>query len=188
MRHFGPVDMKFEASHAVLDTVSAPSRQPPDVQERAVALARAAIETLDGVGVYGVELFVLASAEVAINEISPRVHNAGHYSLLACASSQFEQHLRAVTGLPLAETTLHTPAAMRNILATLVLHRAGHTEPAGRRRDSASGAELYWYGKSPARLMRKLGHITALGDSPETALQTANAAWQAVQQRAEARA
>lgn len=187
LAHFGPVDMRFETAHAVLDTVTAPSLQPEGIQRAAVSLARAAVTALHGVGVYGVEMFVLAGGEVVINEISPRVHNAGHYSLVACAASQFEQHLRAVAGLPLADTALHSPAAMRNILATPALQNAGVTEPAGCR-EHDSGAQLCWYGKSPARAMRKLGHITATGDSPAAARERVDAAWEAVQARAESAA
>ena len=182
--HFGPVDMSFEDSHAVLDTVSAPSTQPEAIQQQAVALARDAVTALEGVGVYGVEMFVLEGGRLVINEISPRVHNAGHYSLRACATSQFEQHLRAVTGLPFGDASLQQPAAMRNILSTPPLQQAGRTEARGRRMDSQHEAELYWYGKSPARAMRKLGHITALGDSSAEALSRVNATWTDIQDQA----
>jgi 5-(carboxyamino)imidazole ribonucleotide synthase len=100
--HFGPVDMTFEQDYAVLDTVIAPADIIPDTERTAIDLAYRAVEALNGVGVFGVEMFLLGDGQVLINEISPRVHNAGHYTLEACASSQFEQHLRAVTGMPLS--------------------------------------------------------------------------------------
>jgi 5-(carboxyamino)imidazole ribonucleotide synthase len=182
LAHFGPVDMTFEASHAVLDTVTAPSAQPEPVQTRAVELARAAIARMDGVGVFGVEMFVLDGDAVCINEISPRVHNAGHYTLDACATSQFEMHLRAVCGMPLGDTALRQPACMRNILCTAPLHAAARTEIAGRY--AAQGHFTYWYGKSPARLMRKLGHVSAMASSPALAQEAANAGWMQIQKDA----
>lgn len=184
MEYFGPVDMTFESSHAVLDCVFAPSARDSAVQKTGVELARRAIEAMDGVGVFGVEMFVLEDGSVHINEIAPRVHNSGHYTLDACASSQFEQHLRAVCGMPLASTELQHPACMRNVLATPVLHDAGVTQPAGRR-EVDSNTALYWYGKSPARLMRKLGHVTAIGETKEAATDRAMGEWQAIQTRAE---
>jgi 5-(carboxyamino)imidazole ribonucleotide synthase len=181
--HFGPVDMTFEDEYAVLDTVSAPAALDADAAAAATALAHAAVQALDGVGVFGVEMFLLAGGEVLINEISPRVHNAGHYTLEACASSQFEQHLRAVTGMPLADSTLRSPAAMRNLLATPALRAGECTMPAGRSQDK-HGSSVYWYGKSPARLMRKLGHVTALADSAQQALALAAASWDTIQRSA----
>ena len=184
--HFGPVDMTFEDAHSVLDTVSAPSSVGDGLQAQAVALAHRAVEAMDGVGVFGVEMFVLASGEVLINEISPRVHNAGHYSLEACASSQFEQHLRAVTGRPLADVSLVSPAAMRNLLCTPALQSAGRTEDAGTHVDEYQ-SHVHWYGKSPARLMRKLGHITALDTSAEAALERTAKSWHQIQRQAESK-
>jgi 5-(carboxyamino)imidazole ribonucleotide synthase len=183
--HFGPVDMTFEDAHAVLDCVFAPSAQPDAVQDAAVSLARRAVKAMDGVGVFGVEMFVLADGSVQINEIAPRVHNSGHYTLDACSSSQFEQHLRAVCGLPLAGTKLRRPACMRNILCSEALHAAGTTEPAGRR-EAGPDTAVYWYGKSPARLMRKLGHVTATASTLDEATERAQDAWQGIQAAAEA--
>jgi len=181
--HFGPVDMTFEDEHSVLDTVMAPADISTGIEDAAVDLAYRAVDALDGVGVFGVEMFLLANGGVLINEISPRVHNAGHYSLEACASSQFEQHLRAVSGMPLADTALRRPAAMRNILCTPALkHEDLHRDAAALEQDS--GAVIYWYGKSPARLMRKLGHITALADSVVQARATVDACWEHIQREA----
>ena len=179
--HFGPVDMTFEEDYAVLDTVSAPANIPAPVHEQALALAYAAAHALNGVGVFGVEMFLLEDDTVLINEIAPRVHNSGHYSMEACESSQFEQHLRAVAGLPLASTVLRQPAAMINILCTPALKQRNADYPAGQTRD-AQGSAVHWYGKSPARLMRKLGHITATAASPAEALRISRASWDAIQQ------
>ena len=182
MRHFGPVDMRFEAGHCVLDAVSAPASIDDARAEEAVELSRAAVAAMEGVGVFGVEMFLLATGEVLINEISPRVHNAGHYSIEACAHSQFELHLRAVAGLPLVSTQLQRPAAMKNLLCTPALKAEGRTRAAATQaadRDTA----IHWYGKSPARSMRKLGHITATGDSASQALARATRHWQRIQEK-----
>ncbi|MEQ8515967.1 MAG: ATP-grasp domain-containing protein, partial [Chromatocurvus sp.] len=138
-------------------------------------VATRAIEALNGVGVFGVELFRLENGEILINEISPRVHNAGHYTLDATESSQFEQHLRAITGMPLAGTALRHPAAMRNLLCTERLKPAAEGRDAGCNRDGDTA--VYWYGKAPARAMRKLGHITATGDSTSEAADKVAAAY-----------
>jgi 5-(carboxyamino)imidazole ribonucleotide synthase len=184
--HFGPVDMSFEPDYSVLDTVSAPAAISEEVRSHAVDLAYRAIEAMRGVGVFGVEMFLLAGGEVLINEISPRVHNAGHYSLVACASTQFEQHLRAVAGLPLASTEQKAPAAMKNVLCTPPLEAKGVTEQAGHF-EQPDGAVLCWYGKSPARAMRKLGHVAATGATPKAALDRCETHWRALQQVSAAR-
>jgi 5-(carboxyamino)imidazole ribonucleotide synthase len=173
--NFPPVDMTFNDDHSVLEWVYAPSAAAPAVSAEAVRIARAAIDALGGVGAFGVELFHLADGRVVINEISPRVHNAGHFTLEATASSQFEQHLRAVTGLPLASTALLRPAAMRNLLCTPALAGAARDRAAGRYADG--DVVTYWYGKAPERPMRKLGHITATGDSAAAAGERVAAAY-----------
>lgn len=183
MRHFGPVDMRFENRYCVLDTVSAPAAIDAASATAAVELARAAIAAMRGVGVFGVEMFLLATGEVLINEISPRVHNAGHYSIEACAHSQFELHLRAVSGLPLVSTQLQRPAAMKNLLCTPALEAEGHTRAAATQAVDRH-TTVHWYGKSPARPMRKLGHITATGDSAPQALARATRRWELIQQQA----
>lgn len=182
-QHFGPVDMRFETEHSVLDTVSAPAALSAELEASAVDLALRAVTALEGVGVYGVEMFLLEDHEVLINEIAPRVHNSGHYSIDACTSSQFEQHLRAVAGLPLGSTELLRPAAMRNLLCTPALQTQGLTHAAGTVA-GADGATIYWYGKSPARLMRKLGHITAVADSASEAVRISTVCWDAIQKEA----
>ena len=183
MRYFGPVDMTFETDYSVLDTVLAPADVSDDIANAAVQLAKDAIQCMDGVGVFGVEMFLLSDGQVLINEISPRVHNAGHYTLEACATSQFAQHLRAVAGLPLAETTLVRPGAMRNVLCTPALKAEDIHRPAEKTQGD-SETTTYWYGKSPARLMRKLGHVTALGDSAAIARERVDEAWNQIQEEA----
>ncbi len=182
-QYFGPVDMTFESGYSVLDTVSAPAAIDDDTCVTAVELAHRAIEAMNGVGVFGVEMFFLTDGSVLINEISPRVHNAGHYSMEACEHSQFELHLRAVTGLPLVGTTLKAPAAMKNVLCTPVLKAEGRTHGADQH-PLPDHTVVHWYGKSPARLMRKLGHISATGATPEEALEKVDIQWQNIQEAA----
>lgn len=181
--HFGPVAMTFESDYSVLDTVAAPADLDAATTSTAQALAHRAIDAMGGVGVFGVEMFLLDSGDVLINEISPRVHNAGHYSLDACRHSQFELHLRAVLGMPLVDTSLERPAAMKNLLCTPALRDAGRTHHA-EHQALGDGAVVHWYGKSPARLMRKLGHITASAATATAAMDIVEARWQAIQEEA----
>ncbi|WOJ94420.1 5-(carboxyamino)imidazole ribonucleotide synthase [Congregibacter variabilis] len=181
--HFGPVDMTFETDYSVLDTVSAPAKVSEEVETAAVELAYRAVEALDGVGVFGVEMFLLAGNKVFINEIAPRVHNSGHYTIEACKCSQFEQHLRAVAGLELGDSSLRQPAAMRNILCTPALKRENVHREAGTECGN-DAATIHWYGKSPARLMRKLGHITAVANSTAAALSVVHQNWERIQEEA----
>ncbi len=175
LRSFPPVDMTFDGDYSVLEWVYAPSEAGKAVLAEAERIARRAVEALDGVGTFGVELFHCADGRLLINELSPRVHNAGHYTLEGTASSQFEQHVRAVTGLPLASTALVTPAAMRNLLCTEAIAAAARDREAGRGSDGP--VATYWYGKAPVRAMRKLGHITATGASAAEAGERAASAY-----------
>jgi 5-(carboxyamino)imidazole ribonucleotide synthase len=157
----------FENAHAnhILDVSTAPARVSPDVAREAVAIARAAVEALDVVGVLGVELFLTRDGRVLVNELAPRTHNSGHLTLDACATSQFEQQLRAVCGLPLGATSLVRPAAMANLLGDLWLGG----EPRWADALARPGVRLHLYGKREAKPGRKMGHVTALAETPEAA-------------------
>ncbi len=142
----------------VCHTVIAPAPVPEAVLERAAAAATAAIERLGGVGVFGVELFLAGDGAVLVNEIAPRPHNTGHYTIDACKTSQFEQHLRAVLGWPLGSTAMNAPAAvMVNILAE---SDAEVVHPDLGAALAFEDVKLHWYGKHSARIGRKLGHLT----------------------------
>lgn len=193
IKHFGPVDMTFETDYSVLDTVIAPASISADTESTAIELAHRAIDSLNGVGVFGVEMFLLDDGQVLINEISPRVHNAGHYSIEACAHSQFYLHLQAVTGAALADTTLLSPASMRNLLCTPALLSHGKEHAAGvtpidantdtnTSTNTSISANVHWYGKSPARAMRKLGHITATAENATQAHAEVDRLWQLIQE------
>jgi 5-(carboxyamino)imidazole ribonucleotide synthase len=147
--------------------VLAPAPIEPRLQREAQALALAAVEAVGGVGVFGVEMFLTDNDEIVYNEIAPRPHNSGHYSIEGSFTSQFENCLRAVLNLPLGSGALVRPAAvMLNLLGT----RTGAGVPdtvTGLMRHA--GVNLHLYGKKTSRIGRKMGHLTALGDSVETA-------------------
>jgi 5-(carboxyamino)imidazole ribonucleotide synthase len=150
--------------------VLAPAECAPDIAERAAAIARGAVEAVGGVGAFGVELFLLRDGQVCINELAPRPHNSAHYTIEACWTSQFENHVRAVLGLPLGDPSLREPAAaMVNLLGTTNAPvRGAHVvEPR---------SYVHLYGKEENRPGRKMGHVTAVGSSVDEALARAKTA------------
>jgi 5-(carboxyamino)imidazole ribonucleotide synthase len=156
----------------VCHTVSVPADIDVLVTQKCQDLACAAVECFEGVGIFGIELFLGSDGNVLINELAPRPHNSGHYSLDACLTDQFEQYLRAILGLPLGETVLHSPAAaMVNILgeASMHLNLKAALDP---------GVHLHWYGKPEARPGRKLGHLNAVGSDAKAALAKVLSAYQ----------
>ncbi|MBK7758103.1 MAG: 5-(carboxyamino)imidazole ribonucleotide synthase [Deltaproteobacteria bacterium] len=160
----------------VLHTTLTPARAEPSVGPRARALAEAVAARLDHVGVLCLELFLLSDGQLLVNEIAPRVHNSGHTSLGASVTSQFEQHLRAVCGLPLGDTTQARPAVMLNLLGDL--WRDG--PPPLERVFAVPHAKLHLYGKDEARPGRKVGHVLLLGDDPARLLDEAEALYRAL--------
>jgi len=172
---YPPVSMEFDPELNSVKTVAMPAAISPQLGAAAVALAERVVTLLEGVGVFAIEMFVTPEQELLINEISPRVHNSGHVTLEACNVSQFEQHVRAVMGLPLASVEAVYPAVMLNILYTETIRQ--HC-PAAPTRDPAThpGAALYWYGKAPGRPGRKMGHINARGACIEAAAALAGGA------------
>jgi 5-(carboxyamino)imidazole ribonucleotide synthase len=162
MSCFGPVE-NVHARH-ILDVTTAPATVSAGVERDALDLARAIAQTLDVVGLLAVEMFVVGE-RVLVNELAPRPHNSGHYSIDACVASQFEQQLRAVCGLPLGDVTLLRPAAMANLLGDL--WAAG--EPNWPAALALPDVKLHLYGKHEPRPGRKMGHLTVLADSPAAA-------------------
>ena len=145
-------------------------RARPSAAPEAVEIARTVMEKLDAVGVLCVEFFLTRAGDLLINELAPRPHNSGHFTFDACVTSQFEQQLRAVCGLPLGSTEQMRPAAMANLLGEVW---AGGT-PDWAAACDFQGVKLHLYGKAEARPGRKMGHLTALGprqsDRPKTVL------------------
>ncbi len=151
----------------ILDLTLAPARVAAAVAARAADLARCVLECLDVVGVLCVEFFLTADQRLLINELAPRPHNSGHFTIDACVTSQFEQQLRAVCGLPLGATEQLRPAAMANLLGDLWPTAGG--EPNWAAALAIPGVKLHLYGKRVPRPGRKMGHLTALADSVEEA-------------------
>ncbi len=137
---------------------------PWALQERAIVLARQIAQKIDLVGLLCVEMFV-AGNEVIVNELAPRPHNSGHVTFDACVTSQFEQQLRAVCGLPLGDTTLMRPAAMANLLGDVWIHGA----PKWDRAINDPSIKLHLYGKTDPKKGRKMGHLTATAATVEEA-------------------
>jgi 5-(carboxyamino)imidazole ribonucleotide synthase len=169
------VEMLFDDRVNICDSVMAPARITQAVEEKAVEIASKCIEVLDGVGIFGVELFLTKSGEILVNEIAPRPHNSGHYTIEACATSQFEQIIRAVTNLPLGSTKLISPAVMVNLLGEEGYEGEPFIEGI---HDALEIPELsfHFYGKSYTKPFRKMGHVTVLDDDIDEALRKANMA------------
>ena len=157
-----------ENHHAggILDISIVPARVEASVAEQARQMALQLAESLDYVGVLAVEFFVLGGGELLINEIAPRPHNSGHYSLNATQVSQFDQQVRAMCGLPPGDTRLLSPAVMVNLLGDIW----GDDEPSWDILLSQANVHLHLYGKKSARIGRKMGHYNVLAEDVETAL------------------
>jgi 5-(carboxyamino)imidazole ribonucleotide synthase len=161
--HFGPIEN--EHSRHILDVSVAPARLTPAVAGEALEVTRAVMEALDYVGILCVEFFVARDGRLLINELAPRPHNSGHLTFDACRTSQFEQQLRAICGLPLGSPELLQPAAMANLLGDLW----ADGEPDWAAALTAPAVKLHLYGKTAPRAGRKMGHLTALAASREEA-------------------
>ena len=147
----------------ILDTTVAPAPVTAAIADRAREIAVRVATELELVGVIGVELFLTDSGALLVNELAPRPHNSGHYTIESCACSQFEQHVRAVCGMPLGSTAMRAAAAMANVLGPGEGRRLGGIEAVL----ALPEVHFHWYGKSATRAGRKMGHITAL--APEAA-------------------
>ena len=154
--HYGVIENRHHRH--ILDVSTAPADVPPAVAAEAEAIVRAVLESLDVVGLLCVEMFLTREGRLLINELAPRPHNSGHLTFDAAVTSQFEQQLRAVCGLPLGSTELVRPAAMANLLGDLW----SDGEPRWDAACAFPDVKLHLYGKSSARPGRKMGHLTAL--------------------------
>ncbi|MEO5716743.1 MAG: 5-(carboxyamino)imidazole ribonucleotide synthase [Luteolibacter sp.] len=159
--------------HHILDVSIVPARVSPAVALEAAAIARRVAEALDYRGILGVEFFLKSDGELLVNEIAPRPHNSGHHTLDACATSQFEQQLRAVIGLPLGSTRLLTQVVMLNLLGDMWPEEM--TPPDWLPLFEDGEASLHLYGKRHARGRRKMGHVNFIGPTVENALARAEA-------------
>ncbi|MGC4378549.1 5-(carboxyamino)imidazole ribonucleotide synthase [Fictibacillus sp. Mic-4] len=144
-----------------------PARVSPAVEEKAKQIAKDIALYLNLVGTLAVEMFLTEDDEIFVNELAPRPHNSGHYTIEACETSQFDQHIRAICNWPLGETKLLKPVVMINVLGE-------HVAPLINNLSQLKDAKLHLYGKKEAKIKRKMGHITVLGDTIEEALDKAN--------------
>ncbi len=154
----------------ILDVSLVPARVSPELADAAREQARALADALAYVGVMAVEFFV-ADGKLLVNEIAPRPHNSGHYTLEACVTDQFEQQVRALAGLPLGDTRLLSPVAMVNLLGD----RWEHGDPAWGTLFAHPNVKLHLYGKASARPGRKMGHFNVLDPDVDAALKLAEA-------------
>lgn len=168
--HYGAIENVHHRQ--ILDLSVCPARIPADLGGEAVHLAHRVMDDLGFVGVLCVEFFVTRDGRLLVNEIAPRPHNSGHFTIDACIASQFEQQVRAVCGLSLGDTAQMRPAAMVNLLGDLWVNG----EPDWAAAMAIPDVKLHLYGKGEARVGRKMGHITALGESADDAAAKALAA------------
>ena len=171
--HYPVFESEFNEGGNVLSRVYSPARIDEALAERAIDMAVKVVGDLAGVGLFAVELFV-EDGELLLNEIAPRVHNVGHLTLEASNVSQFEQHIRAVCGLPLTPVQTLAPAVMCNLLYDDELAGACAAQDD---RLNADDVRVHWYGKTEGRPLRKMGHLTALGRTIEEAANLATATY-----------
>lgn len=154
--------------HHILDVTFAPAAIPPALAAQAETLARGILDALGVVGLLTVELFVTRDGRVVVNELAPRTHNSGHLTLDACVTSQFEQQVRAICGLPLGSTRLRTPAAMVNLLGDVWFDAGGTPDWSAALSDP--DVRLHLYGKAEPRRARKMGHLTLSAPTVDEAI------------------
>lgn len=167
-RVYPTVEMRVHADGNVLDYLVAPAGIAGEIATRAEALAVRTVEAMEGIGVFGIEMFLTVDGGLLVNEVAPRTHNSGHHTIEVCVTDQFEQHLRAVLDLPLGDTRQLSPATMVNLLG-----EAGYS---GRPVITGLAAALaipgvcvHIYGKAVTRPGRKMGHVTVIDQSVEEA-------------------
>ncbi|WP_369684402.1 5-(carboxyamino)imidazole ribonucleotide synthase [Haloarchaeobius sp. HME9146] len=161
-----PVGENVHEAEILRETV-VPAGSDEAVLEEAEAVARDVLELMEGRGVYGIELFETRDGEILVNEIAPRPHNSGHWTIEGAVTSQFEQHARAVLGWPLGATNLRANTVSKNILGTGDESREAELSGIDSVLD-APGASLHWYGKRDVRPLRKMGHVTSVATDGES--------------------
>lgn len=170
---FPAVEMVFHPEHNLVEYLFAPAQVSKAISQQADAIAKSVIEKLEMVGLLAVEMFVTKTGEVLVNEIAPRPHNSGHQTIEANVTSQYEQHLRAITGLPLGKTDLLVPSAMVNLLG-----EPGFSGPARyegfEEVMNVKGVHVHLYGKAQTKPFRKMGHVTIVDPDIESLKQKAN--------------
>jgi len=167
--------------HGILDVTITPARAPARLRGIAEEVAEGIAAKMGYIGTLGVEFFVV-DGQIYVNEMAPRPHNSGHYTLDACVTNQFEQQVRALCGLPLGDAAAHSAAVMVNLLGDLWYAGDAHhaREPDWCKLLTVPNLKLHLYGKHHPRMGRKMGHFTVLGDNPEKTREKAMAARAAI--------
>lgn len=173
VKTYDPVEMVFREGANILDVLLCPARVSPAMSALAQSLARRVAEAIGIVGVLAVEMFVDGDDTLWVNELAPRPHNSGHHTIEACATSQYEQHLRAITGSPLGSTELKTTAVLVNVLGSQG-HEGTPRYIGVDEAEAIEGVFVHLYGKQKTWGMRKMGHVTVLDDELDRALEKAH--------------
>ena len=167
---FPIVEMVFDPAINLVDYLFAPSTVSESISQEATTLALDAVNALEGVGIFAVELFVTNTGNCLINEIAPRPHNSGHHTIEANYTSQYEQLMRIMLDLPLGETDLISPAVMTNIVGSSGVSGEYKLDGIDALMET-KGAYLHWYNKSVTKPGRKMGHFTVLDEDLESAIE-----------------
>lgn len=170
-----PVAENIHNNNSILEISIIPARVSKSIQRKAIEIAESTAAALGGTGIFGVEMFLTSNNKLLVNEVSPRPHNSGHYSIEACSVSQFEQHLRAILNLPLSKPKLLSSAVMINILGSPD-SRGPYRLRGLKSFYSIQGAKLHLYGKTTSKFNRKLGHIIITASNVTKALRKAKKA------------
>ncbi|MCP5143078.1 MAG: 5-(carboxyamino)imidazole ribonucleotide synthase [Chromatiales bacterium] len=160
-RCYPPVEMVFRPGENVLDLLLAPANVSAEIADAARQLAIRTVDAMNAAGIFGIEMFLTETGDLLVNEVAPRTHNSGHHTIEACVTDQFEQHLRAILGLPLGSTEQLAPAAMINLLGAA--DKSGRPVIEGMAESLAiEGVSVHLYGKAATKPFRKMGHVTVL--------------------------
>jgi 5-(carboxyamino)imidazole ribonucleotide synthase len=166
------VEMEFDEQANLVKYLFCPAQVAKQIEEQAKALAIKTVEVLNGVGVFAIEFFLSEEDELFVNEIAPRPHNSGHHTIEACYTSQFEQLVRILTGMPMGSTHLLQPAVMINLLGSADFSGTYQLEGLEEML-KIEGVYLHLYDKKESKPMRKMGHITILGNTLQEAKEKA---------------
>jgi len=161
---------------SILDETLVPARINSIAYNKALDIAKEVMQVFEGVGMFCVELFVTAENEVLVNEVAPRPHNSGHYTIEGCVTSQFEQHIRAITGLPFGSSALRAPTVMKNLLGAVGYNGRTVVEGLEKAYEDPS-IKVHLYGKQETKEKRKMGHLTVCSETVEDALDKARKAY-----------
>src|SRR6056297_624072 len=169
IKSFPIVEMIFDQDANICDTVIAPARIDKIIADKARDIAVKCVEVLGGVGVFAVEMFLTDDNKILVNEIAPRVHNSGHFTIEACMTSQFQQHIRAICGIPLGETESLIPSVVVNILGEKDEKGSPYYQGFKEALD-IPGVNIHIYGKDIVKPYRKMGHVTIVDRDIEKAI------------------